>query len=244
MAAIQNDFVWTEKHKNIWAKKRILRRYYEEEFFDRIVSMLPGGRSLELGAGPGFFSDHHRCDVVTDITDAPHVDQIVDAHSMPFEDGSFSAVVGVDIVHHFHHPAKALREVRRVLGHGGKLILIEPWTSPFGYFFYRFVHHEDCFPIEAPWGEVFSGSKNPMDGNATIPKTLFSEQQKALENDLGLKVVTLEPFGCLGYIATGGFSSWVLPEMLAWPIIATERRVPSVIWKYLAIKALIVAEAV
>ena len=62
---------WIEAHQRAWGEKPALREFYETQYFRRILSMMPPGRSLEIGAGPGFFSAHHRCDVVSDVTDAP-----------------------------------------------------------------------------------------------------------------------------------------------------------------------------
>ena len=83
---------WIDAHQRVWREKPALRRFYETEYFDRILAAMPTGRSLEIGAGPGFFSARHRCDVVTDIADAPHIDRVVDAHGMPFETSSFASM--------------------------------------------------------------------------------------------------------------------------------------------------------
>ena len=233
---------WIDRHRTTWRRKSVLRDYYRNEFFKRIVSAIPPGRTLEIGSGPGFFAEYHRCDVVTDVTDADHVDQVVDIHHTPFADGEFAAVIGVDVIHHFYHPAAASREIARILQPGGRLILIEPWSGPFGYFFNKYLHHEDCSPLDDPWGPAFTNGKDAMDGNATIPKTLFVDHADELLERTGLKVVSVETFGCVGYIATGGFQRWGLPEPLARLIIAAERHVPSSIWPTYALKTFIVAE--
>lgn len=233
---------WVERHQRIWREKPVLRRYYEREYFQRVEKQLRPGRTLEVGAGPGFFASYRRSDVVTDITPAPHVDRVVDVHAMPFRDWEFANVVGIDVVHHFAEPAKAFSEIARVLAPGGRLVLIEPWTGPLGFFFCRYLHHEDCYSIDEPWGSVFPPGKDPMAGNATIPKTYFHDHAHELEARTGLKVAKLETFSFFGYVATGGFTRWSLPSSLANLVFAAERAGPQAFWRQCAIKALIVAE--
>lgn len=233
---------WKERHRRIWAAKALLRHYYTTEYFERIVQAMPRGRSLELGAGPGFFAQFHRCDVVSDVTPAPHVDQVVDVHAMPFADASFDCVVGVDVAHHFHHPARGLREIARVLRPGGRLILVEPWTGPVGTFVNKYLHTEQCFPVVDPWGPVLTEGKDAMDGNAVIPKALFYDHARGLAEHTGLRALEVAPFSCLGFLSTGGFTRWSLPRALGGALIRLERGLPVAILRLIAIKMFIVAE--
>ena len=233
---------WIEAHQQAWREKPALRRFYETECFQRILSAMPTGRSLEIGAGPGFFSARHRCDVVSDVTDAPHIDRVVDAHDMPFETSSFASVVGIDVLHHCNHPANAVGEVARVLEPGGRLILVEPWTGPVGYFVNKYLHHEECFPLADPWAPVFAQEKDALEGNATIPKTLFDQERAELERRSGLKIETVEPFALFGYLATGGFTKLRLPDPLSAGFTGLDRMLPKSVWRQLALKVFIVAE--
>jgi ubiquinone/menaquinone biosynthesis C-methylase UbiE len=57
-----------------------------------------------------------------------------DAEALPFEDGEFDAVYSQVVLYRLPDPVRALREIWRVLGPGGRYLGIErasPWTRPF-----------------------------------------------------------------------------------------------------------------
>ncbi|MFI5287693.1 MAG: class I SAM-dependent methyltransferase [Candidatus Dormibacteria bacterium] len=64
--------------------------------------------------------------------------QLAPAESLPYQDGSMSAVVMLDVLEHLEDPAAVLREIHRVLSPGGLFHIVlplevQPWT------FYRLV---------------------------------------------------------------------------------------------------------
>src|SRR5258708_5024140 len=147
---------WIDRHRDCWRRKPALRWYYETQIFDRIIRRMNPGETLELGSGPGFFASYRPGMVSSDITPTgSHVVE-ADAHDLPFVDGRFSNVVGVDVLHHLARPGRALRECARVLQDGGRIILVEPWPSTFGWFFYRYIHHDDSRRVAAPWQRPFA----------------------------------------------------------------------------------------
>jgi ubiquinone/menaquinone biosynthesis C-methylase UbiE len=58
----------------------------------------------------------------------------VDAETLPFDDGQFDAVYSQVVLYRLPDPARALREIRRVLAPGGRYLGVErasPWLAPF-----------------------------------------------------------------------------------------------------------------
>lgn len=100
------------------------------------------GRVLELGAGTGLNMKHYKSVeqvVLTEpdpgmvkrlerrLRDSSTLGTVVTApaEQLPFEDGSFDTVVATMVFCTVSHPQAALREIRRVLTPGGRLLFIE-----------------------------------------------------------------------------------------------------------------------
>ncbi|HEV2036403.1 MAG TPA: class I SAM-dependent methyltransferase [Candidatus Dormibacteraeota bacterium] len=107
------------------------------------------GEVLDVGCGAGNIAQAiaesrpdlrvHGVDISTRALEvarhvAPELDfQMAPAESLPFENGSMSAVVMLDVMEHLEDPAAALREIRRVLRPGGVFHIAlpleaQPWT--------------------------------------------------------------------------------------------------------------------
>ncbi|MDO8519959.1 MAG: class I SAM-dependent methyltransferase [Deltaproteobacteria bacterium] len=133
-----------------------------------------GTRVLEVGCGSGKISrylvDRLHCKTYTGVDISPqmiaqaeagtHRDtrlifQVADAQKLPFDDGSFDAVIVMDLLHHLKNWKKAVREIHRVLKDGGKFLLkdysIETFALPgLGHFLQNFLDH----PYEAMYNQV------------------------------------------------------------------------------------------
>lgn len=76
----------------------------------------------------------YECDIIGDI------------HAMPFEDGSWSAIICTEVLEHVENPFQAVHEIHRVLKPGGLLLITSPffwsWHGKEGYYrdFWRFTH--------------------------------------------------------------------------------------------------------
>jgi hypothetical protein len=220
---------------------------YKEEFFSRLLTARQrGGISVEIGAGPGFLKDMVPELISTDVVWCPWLSAVADAHSLPFKPASVTNLMGVDVLHHLKAPFAFLKETERVLVYGGRLILVEPWVTPFSYVVYRYFHQEDC---ELAAGLLDVGQlqqeKKPFDGNSAIPYLLFNSRAitKTLAHVSSLKALVIEPFCLFAYLMSCGFKrACFLPEAL-YPFIAKFERVTVPLWRsWAALRVFIVLE--
>ena len=123
--------------------------------------MAPGMRVLEVGCGTGEFTRRVApvgarlvaLDLSSDLlararAKAEAVAQFVrgDAQALPFADGTFDVVYGCSILHHLDVDV-ALREIRRVLRPGGRLVFSEPnLVNPQVFVMFN------CGPLKARFG--------------------------------------------------------------------------------------------
>jgi SAM-dependent methyltransferase len=103
----------------------------------------PGTRMLDLATGPGYGAaegaERGASVIGVDVAPAmvalaarryPGLDfRCADAHELPFDDGSFDAVVGNFLILHPGRPERAMAEFVRVLRPGGRLALTA-WDLP------------------------------------------------------------------------------------------------------------------
>jgi ubiquinone/menaquinone biosynthesis C-methylase UbiE len=82
----------------------------------RIHRELPGTRPVGCDFSHGMLAAAHRRDASVPVAQG-------DAGRLPFRDGVFDAVVSTEAYHWFPDPVRALREIRRVLRPGGRLLL-------------------------------------------------------------------------------------------------------------------------
>ena len=81
-----------------------------------------GARLLDLGCGPrdqAAPAAYLGLDYVGIDFDSPSADLRADAHAIPFQDGTFDAVIAYAVVEHLYNPFVAAAEVARVLKSGG-----------------------------------------------------------------------------------------------------------------------------
>ena len=237
------------RHRRVWEQKPVLRRVYREEFFARLLQhRKPDGVSVEVGAGPGFFKQFAPSVLATDLILCPWLDIAVDAQRLPFRANSVANVFGLDMLHHLATPMDFLRDASRILVPGGRLILIEPWITPFSWFVFRFFHQERCDLSETPWispdGKA-PPAKEAFDGNQAIPYLLFGSRHRSrtLRSLPEFHLAVLEPFCLFAYLLSGGFNhASLLPESL-YPALSKLERVTLPLWQRLAaLRVLVVLE--
>ncbi len=226
-----------EQHRAVWAKKPSLRRVYES-YFRSIIELCSGDRPIvELGAGPGFFKACCPEIIATDISPTPWNDAVVDACALPYDDASVANLVMIDVFHHLENPYRFMEEASRVLKVGGRVVMLEPWTSPVGYLFYRYIHHEGTNRHVDP-RNPFSHEKAAFDGNAALPKMIFADNShnEAPTYAAGrLRLRCIKPFTAASWLLTGGFRPYGL---LPAPLVPLARVIDAVLQPAAAVCAL------
>lgn len=227
---------WVEKHRTIFSRKESLRFYYREVFATLLRQHMLSGSTLEIGSGPGFLSYIVDDLITSDYESLPGINVVCDAHELLFPDQSFANVFFVDVLHHLKSPLTCFREISRVLRPGGRLIMIEPYTTPLSRIFYKYIHHEFCYSPDDAWGSAFPAGKEPMVGNTEIPRALLVKNKGPVTGHMpasGLRLCKLMPFACFSYLLTGGFQTWQFPLLLIKSLYFMEEKTRR-IWASLA----------
>jgi SAM-dependent methyltransferase len=135
---------------------------------DVVRHFAPDVRLLDVGCGGAWLGDHFErytgVDVSADAVEAARARghealQIEPDGPLPFDDGSFDAVVMKDVLEHVGDAAALVREVRRVLSAGGRVFASSPdaqrwvWDDythrrPFTRKSYRLLFEDQGFTVE------------------------------------------------------------------------------------------------
>ena len=171
------------------------------------------GKYLEVGAGAGisrYFLPNFNI-LRTDILpwDKGEVLGGIDAQDLPYTDGEFAGVLGMDMIHHVSNPAKLLEEVIRVTKKSGDIVFVEPYVSIFSYPVYRFFHPER---VTIPIGfdrNMSWVSESASDGDQGVAQRLFCTKsgRKFIQDFYGTSIILevdyLSPFA---FYLTGGLN--------------------------------------
>jgi SAM-dependent methyltransferase len=113
-----------------------------------------------------------------------------------------------DVWHHLRYPGTALKEFRRVLAPGGRVIIFDPAIGLAGRLAYGLFHHEPLgmrlpFTWEAPAGfDPADADYFAAQGSAT---RIFWRREDA-GRLAGWGILEARPLPSFEYLATGGFS--------------------------------------
>src|SRR5437763_11302272 len=162
------------EQETAWNRRPLLRRLYNE-WFDLIIARLASveGPTVELGSGFAPLKARLPDIVATDVEPTRWADEVADAHALPYADASLANIVAVDVVHHLADPPRFLDEARRTLRPGGRVVAIEPYTSPVSALAYRLFHHERTDLRVDPVGADPRLATEAMEGNQALPTLLF-----------------------------------------------------------------------
>ena len=241
------SFEKLEKHRCVWQQKAMLRRIYHQWYRDILGYVPEHGPVLEIGGGGGNLKEFCPELITTDFVFCPWLDLNLDAHHLPFKPASLGAVVAIDVLHHLQDPLGFMREARRVLRHGGRLILLEPFISPWSWPVYKYLHPEDVdfsvdlFSIQGM--QLDTVGKDPFDGNMAVATMLFLRERYRLSSllpDFPVREIRYSDF--LLYPLSGGFEKPSLcPEFLV-PVVAAAEKMLQPLSRFLAYRILVVME--
>jgi len=201
-----NDPKTTILRKQIIHRKQFLYKLYLDFYMQMftMIKEIPKGPIIELGSGPGFIKEIAPTIITSEVFLIPNLDLVFSGHNLPFKDQSVSCFLMLDVFHHIPKPLQFLLEAERCLRKGGRIVMIEPYNSLFGRFFYRNFHHE-CFDPSAGWEHQEQG---PLSGaNGALPWIIFiRDKQKFIQNLPNLKIKLIQPHTPFAYLLSGGVS--------------------------------------
>lgn len=213
------------EHERALDARPLLQKLYRDwhELIARELAAVPGP-IVELGAGLGRFKQRVPEAVATDVEPTPWADAVVDAEQLPYENASVANYVLFDVIHHLASPSRFLDEAARTLRPGGRVVLVEPYTSPLATLVYRRFHIERTDLDADPFAESPDLAADAMEGNQAVPMLLFFRHaEETARRWPELRVVRRRRFSFLLYPLSGGYHRPPLaPARLYRPLRALE----------------------
>ncbi len=177
-----------------------------ETAVQRLLDESEHPRILVIGAGDTSYAgaDDNRGEFVyTDVAFGNRTQYICDAHDLPFEDGSFDAVLAISVLEHVVDPYRVVSEIHRVLADDGVVYAVTPFLQPVhngAHDFTRFTYlgHRRLFRC---FDDIESGMALGSWSSVAkiVAETLRATGRRGrLRSALGLFGVLLHPLiGCL-----------------------------------------------
>jgi hypothetical protein len=215
-------------NREAWHRKPLLREEYHR-LYQRLVAGLTDDNpeqprvAVEIGSGMGQLREVIPGLICTDLFPNPWIDHVCSAYALPFEPGTVSDLILIDVFHHLEKPFAFLAEAGRCLRHGGRVHILDPYISLTSRPVFHFGHHE---PIGRP-GDIDHGTAPPAEpgyyaaqGNATH---IFFRNAISPPPD-GFSIVSRQRWSCWSYLLSGGFSKPAFyPPWFAGVIRAADR---------------------
>lgn len=185
-------------------QKGFLNKIYRDFYNEFKKTKVPKGKLVEIGSGAGFIKEVVPKVTTSDVVKGPDIDKVFFAEKIPFKSSSVAAFFMIDTLHHIKNPESALKEMLRCLKRGGKVVMIEPYNSWWGYIIYKYLHYE-YFNPKAGW--KVEGKGRMSDSNTALPWVIFERDRKIFEKKFPkLKIVSVKPFAPMRYLISGGLS--------------------------------------
>ena len=220
MANIDQHQIEILKNKQAWESKQLLRTIYSM-FYSQIAALIDPtieGKIVELGSGIGNLKITIPQAICTDLFPNPWIDTVCNAYAMPFENASVSHLVLFDVFHHLERPKAFFKEAQRVLTHGGRVIIFDPYISLASMAVYGLLHHEPTawnLPIDLSDQQPKEERYYAAQGNAT--RLFFKQETSAWLKDW--RVFHRKAIVCFSYLLSGGYSKPAFYPIQALPVL-------------------------
>jgi SAM-dependent methyltransferase len=202
-----NDPRLTELRREVIRSKPFLLKIYQD-WYTWMAGCLPAGEGpvLELGSGAGFLADYIPGLLTSEVFFCRGISLVADGQQLPLASASLRAIVFTDVLHHLPQVRLFFQEAERCLQPGGRVIMIEPWVSPWSRFIYPRLHHERFDPTAPTWEFPSSG---PLSGsNQALPWIIFSRDRQQFEGEFPQwRVLQMQPQMPLRYLVSGGLTT-------------------------------------
>lgn len=212
-----------QQNLKYWNKKPILRRIYHK--FYKLVSSyidynLPG-KIVEIGSGIGNLKSVVPQAICTDLFNNPWIDQVENAYKLTFGNNSISNLILFDVLHHLEFPGTVLKEFKRVLTQGGRIIIFEPAVSLLGSLIYGVFHHEPTILMKKiKWEAPPDFNPDNVDYYAAQGKaSRIFYKKKYVEYLQDWKVICRKRMSSIAYVGSGGYSKPQLYPGFLMPVI-------------------------
>jgi SAM-dependent methyltransferase len=196
----------TEVRRQIVQENAFLRHIYAE-WYQGLAAALPevGGPVVELGSGAGFLRRYIPDLITTELFPVSGISAVMDGQQLPFAAHSVRAIVMTNVLHHLPQPRRFFAEAARCMRPGGRLLMIEPWVTPWSTLIYSRLHHEPFAPHAPEWDFPPSG---PLSGaNGALPWMLFVRDREQFRRAFPMwQIVQIRPMMPFRYLVSGGVS--------------------------------------
>jgi len=199
-----DDPATTELRKQIIASKPFLKAIYDE-WYEMLAREVPAGEGLavEFGSGGGYAAQFIPGLVTSEVFASPGIQVVSDAQAMTFADGALRAIVMTNVLHHMPKVRLFFAEATRCLRSGGRILMIEPWVTPWSRLIYKRLHEEPFAPEAKDW--EFAGSGPLSSANVALPWIVFARDENKFQREFpNLRIEGVRPFLPFRYLVSGG----------------------------------------